>query len=143
VSPALFDVNFLVALAWPNHSMHALAVRYFRETRDHLFATCPITEAGFVRISLNPQIVAETKSCAAALEILQRFRALPGHRFWPDDLDLAAALSLFPLLSGHRQVTDAYLLALADSKGGRLVTFDRAILTMAPPELEKSVILVS
>ncbi|MDP3176706.1 MAG: hypothetical protein Q8M76_02300, partial [Spirochaetaceae bacterium] len=71
MSPALFDVNFLVALAWPNHSMHSLAARYFRETREKGFATCPITEAGFVRISLNPQIVSEAKSCAAVLEILE------------------------------------------------------------------------
>ena len=28
---------------------------------------------------------------------------------------------------GSRQVTDAYLLALAASKGGRFVTFDRAV----------------
>jgi len=30
-------------------------------------------------------------------------------------------------LTGHRQLTDVYLLAVAVSRGGRLVTLDRAV----------------
>lgn len=138
----LLDVNLLIALAWPNHSFHAEAIRWFREHRGTGFATCPITEAGFVRISMNPRAVSESKSSTTVLDILRRFRSLPGHRFWTDDLDLDATLSRFALLTGHRQVTDAYLLALAVSKGGCLATFDRSIAAIAPEDLEGSILLI-
>ena len=52
------------------------------------------------------------------------------HTFWPDDVSLVASgLINWPGLLGHRQVTDAYLLALAVRNKGRLVTFDRRIST--------------
>ena len=34
---------------------------------------------------------------------------------------------------GHRQVTDAHLLALAIGRGGRLATFDRGVTGVVPP----------
>ena len=49
------------------------------------------------------------------------------HAFWPDAVSLldAGRISWSAVL-GARQVTDAYLLALAVEQGGRLVTLDRA-----------------
>ena len=40
-----------------------------------------------------------------------------------------------PLL-GHRQVTDAYLLALAASRGGAVATLDRGMLGVAGGRVE-------
>ncbi len=52
----------------------------------------------------------------------------PDHAFWPDDVNLLeSGLIDWSGVLGHRQVTDAYLLALAVRNGGRLVTFDKRI----------------
>ena len=127
MSVVLLDVNILIALAWPNHESHGLVASWFRSQRDMGFATCPMTEAGFVRISLNPLVVKEAKTPAVVLHLLGRFRALPGHEFWPDTLDLSVAFPGLLPVSGHRQVTDAYLLALALHHGGRLATMNAGI----------------
>ena len=50
----LLDTNLLIALFWPSHVNHALAVKWFTQKRVRGWATCPITEAGFVRIVSNP-----------------------------------------------------------------------------------------
>ena len=44
-------------------------------------------------------------------------------------------------LVGHRQITDAYLVALATSRGGVLATLDRGVLAVVGNN-EKSVELV-
>ena len=49
---ALPDVNVLIALAWPNHVHHDAARSWFAESRATGWATCPVTEAGFVRVGL-------------------------------------------------------------------------------------------
>ena len=52
----------------------------------------------------------------------------PFHSFWSDDLSLVTPGHFdWNRVLGSRQVTDAYLLALAANKGGRFVTFDRAV----------------
>jgi predicted nucleic acid-binding protein len=50
------------------------------------------------------------------------------HEFWPCDLSLLDE-QIFDRsrIHGPRQVTDAYLLALAVARAGRLVTFDQTI----------------
>lgn len=130
---SLLDVNTLLALAWPNHVHHRPAQRWFRDHHAHGWATCPLTESGFVRVSSSPQATAEAKSPAEAVLLLRRLVALEGHAFWADDVSLAREEHL-PLerLIGYRQVTDAHLLTLAIHHGGRLVTFDRAIRTLVP-----------
>ena len=56
---------------------------------------------------------------------------IPGHDFWFDDLPLRNAVAPGTLLGGHRQVTDAYLLALASAHGGVLATLDRGAAALA------------
>ena len=46
----LLDTNVLVALLWPSHGQHEAAVGWFARRRAKGWATCPLTEAGFVRI---------------------------------------------------------------------------------------------
>ena len=61
---------------------------------------------------------------------MEELRLFEGYEFWPDDLTYADA----PLgrIQGHKQVTDAYLVALAAHHGGKLATFDRALAAVHP-----------
>lgn len=52
------------------------------------------------------------------------------HEFWPDDLPLADAIERAGPISGHQQITDAYLVGLAASRGGVMATFDRGVLAL-------------
>lgn len=45
--------------------------------------------------------------------------------FWPDDLSYADIA--WKRVFGRRQVSDAYLAALARARGGRLATLDRGL----------------
>jgi uncharacterized protein len=124
VTTYLLDVNVLVALAFPNHVHHGDVQTWFAKKGAAAFRTCPITETGFVRISSNPAFTPAAVTPGEAVALLERVTQLAGHEFWPDDLRFLAAAGMLAF-SGHRQVTDAYLLALASAHGGRLATLDR------------------
>ncbi len=118
----------LIALAWPSHVHHRQAQEWFARRKKAGFRTCPLTETGFVRISSNPQFTPDAVSPADALALLARITSLPGYEFWPDHLPLVDAAGRDRPISGHRQVTDAYLAGLAAANGGVLATFDRGVL---------------
>ena len=65
----LLDANVLLALAWPQHAHHALAVDWFRRSAARHWATCALTQLAFIRISANPRITVAgtTPRMAAAL----------------------------------------------------------------------------
>lgn len=129
MTTALLDVNALVALAWDSHVHHARVRQWFGEHAGAGWATCPITESGFVRVSSNPKVLPSAIGIAAARGVLSTLRSSSGHRFLDDDVSLTDAD--VPAMTGYRQVTDAHLLALARRRGARLVTFDAAIVTLA------------
>jgi toxin-antitoxin system PIN domain toxin len=134
----LLDVNVLVALAWPNHVHHTVAVEWFRRERDDGWATCPLTESGFVRVSSHPSISGGTVRPSGAVELLARLRGLGTHSFWTDSISFVDSPEVpRQRVHGHRQVTDAHLLAVAASHGGRLVTFDNGV-----AELDESGVVV-
>jgi toxin-antitoxin system PIN domain toxin len=122
---ALLDVNALVALAWDSHVHHAPMRAWFVANSSAGWATCPITESGFVRVSSNPKVLPIAISVDAARGVLSALRARHGHRFLTDDV--SASDSDVPAIAGYRQVTDAHLLTLARRRGVRLVTFDASI----------------
>ena len=96
------------------------------------WATCPVTEVGFVRVSSNARAIPDARTPAQAIGLLVRMRTLPGHVFWSDDVSPTDAdARIFASLVGHRQVTDAHLLTLALRRGGRLATLDRGVLELA------------
>jgi hypothetical protein len=65
--------------------------------------------------------------------------ATPHHRFWPDSASLLeSGTVVWDAVLGPRQVSDAYLLALAVRNAGRLVTFDRGISLRVVPGAEPS-----
>lgn len=117
----LLDANVLIALADAAHVHHAAAVRWFGST-EAPFATCPITQGALLRMMLRSGSVADI---AVAVQVLNVFTAHARHRFWSDDLDYSAVG--WSGVLGHRQVTDAYLAALARKHRGRLATFDAGL----------------
>lgn len=131
MSVGLLDVNMLVALGWSSHAHHSRASQWLIENLDTGWATCPITQCGFVRLSCNSALTPGAVSPADALRLLRQLTASEGHTFWPDDLTLENESIPAGILTGHRQVTDAYLLGLAKKHGGKLVTLDRKLRALA------------
>jgi toxin-antitoxin system PIN domain toxin len=125
---ALLDVNALVALAWDAHVHHEAMATWFDE-RSGPWATCPISEAGFVRISSNSKVVVGALSVDDARGVLCDLRGIGDHRFCGNDVSMTDAD--VPRIFGHRQVTDALLLTVARRAGLPLVTFDAALATLA------------
>jgi toxin-antitoxin system PIN domain toxin len=124
---ALLDVNMLVALSDPEHIHHSRAFAWWNEHQDEGWASCPLTQNGFVRV-ISGAGYKKPRRLADALAQLSGLVALPSHVFWLDDLSLAdPAVFDHGHLLGPNQITDAYLLALAVKNGGRLVTFDRSV----------------
>jgi uncharacterized protein len=130
----LLDVNVLVALSWPDHVAHAVVRGWFARNSQKGWATCPLVQAGFVRIASNPAFSSRSISVQEATEGLRASLASEHHQFWPDSISLAEALQVATKpIKGHQQVTDAYLVALAVVHRGRLATLDRRIALFAPP----------
>lgn len=139
----LLDVNVLVALAWPNHVHHGAASAWFTGARALGWATCPLTESGFVRVSSNPAALPTAVTPAQAVEMIHGYRSLDGHQLWVDDTSLADAHSIdIHQVATYRQVTHAHLLALAIRHDGRLVTLDRRISRFGAPSERRFVIPV-
>jgi toxin-antitoxin system PIN domain toxin len=133
VSAFLLDVNVLVALLWPSQQDHALVQQWFHRNAGGGWATCPITQAGFVRIVSNPSFSRDAIAPQDAVKLLAPNLDHPNHQFWTDDINFVQAAELFQKhLVGHKQVTDAYLLALAIHKKGRLATLDRKLTALLP-----------
>jgi toxin-antitoxin system PIN domain toxin len=125
---ALLDVNALIALAWDSHVHHSSMRAWFAENSGGGWATCPVTESGFVRVSSNPKALPIAIGVEAARGVLSVLRALDGHRFLVDNVSLSDGD--VPVINGYRQVTDAHLLTLARRCGVRLVTFDAGLLAL-------------
>lgn len=119
------DVNVLIALFDPAHVHHESAHLWFETARGDGWATCPITENGFVRVVSNPGYPTVAPSVCEAIDKLTEFCRDKHHRFVPDEVSLRTEGDrLRGLLQGHRQITDAYLIALCRKRGISLVTFD-------------------
>jgi toxin-antitoxin system PIN domain toxin len=115
----LLDANVLVALVSPDHVHHEAAASWLAG-HDDAVATCPITQLALVRVLM--QLGVERPIAAAALDAVV---ANPRHEFWPDTVAVDA--TLLRGVHGHRQVTDAYLAALARAHDGTLATLDAGL----------------
>jgi toxin-antitoxin system PIN domain toxin len=132
VKPALLDTNVLLALAWPNHQHHASAHRWFRAEARHGWATCALTQLGFVRLSSNPAYTSAAVLPQEAASLLRELVAHKQHRFWSSPG--AAKPAIFLRTLGHQQVIDAYLIEVARRQRGRLVTLDAKLPVHAEDE---------
>lgn len=127
----LLDVNLLVALSWPRHEAHARAQGWFGRNAHLGWATCPMVQAGFVRVISNPAFSPHAVSVMEAVRALSGSTQSASHRFWDDDVRLDEALQLADARTvGHRQVTDLYLLGLAIRHRGKLATLDRRLASL-------------
>lgn len=134
---SLLDVNVLIALLDENHVHHPDASAWFADHVDQGWASCPITQNGCLRIVSHPRYP-NSIEVSDAMSRLKTAVATPYHRFIPDDISLLDdnTIDHRHLLVSHRQLTGAYLLALAVAHGGRLVTFDRSVPVATVPEAE-------
>ena len=127
----LLDVNVLMALLWENHEQHERARRWLRTVTE--FATCPVSQLGFARISAHPML-GFGMTPEQAFGVLRRFLADPRHRFIPDDLSCEDRVLLTERIPGSNHVTDHYLAALARQHGLALATFDEPLSRAFPDE---------
>lgn len=128
MSATLLDVNVLIALFDAAHPSHDEAHDYFASLGDRRWATTPLTIDGFVRVVSNPAYPTTNVTPREAAAQLRELSRSNRHVFWSDDVSLLSE-ELFRLdaISGHRQISDIRLLALAVRRGGRLATFDRKL----------------
>jgi len=122
----LLDANVLIAATVADHEHHARARDWL--SSDRLFATCPSTQGSLVRF------IVRVASIDHALDALSILTTNTRHEFWPDASPYDA--DVLRNVTGHRQVTDAYLAALAAKHDGRLATFDRGLSLVRPDVVE-------
>jgi hypothetical protein len=95
-----------------------------------------VTESGFVRVSSNRRVLPDARTPAEAIELLRALRAVESHEFWSDDVsptdEPGGTRGPFARAVGHRQITDAHLLALAIRRHGCVATFDRGLPELVP-----------
>lgn len=135
---ALLDVNVLLALAWPTHQHHQAAHKWFHRDARKGWATCALTQLGFVRLSSNPAYTADAVSPQSAAALLSRLTAHVHHLYWSD----LPALDVDTLrhAAGHQQVMDAYLVGLARVRKGHVVSFDTRLAAHAATAGEATII---
>ena len=119
---ALLDTNVLLALAWPNHQHHAQAHAWFAAKAKKGWATCALTQLGFIRLSSNPAYTANAVSPQDAAALLGQWTRLKAHRFWSSPK--ADDPAIYARAIGHQQVNDAWLVEVARRNDSRLVTLD-------------------
>lgn len=133
MSRALLDINVVLALLDSDHVDHHRARDWLSREIGTGWASCAITQNGVVRIMSQPRYPSPVPPAVVA-GLLEQACSTPHHEFWPCEISLLDSTVvdrgrlLFP-----RQVTDAYLLALAVRRGGRFVTFDRSVALSAVP----------
>lgn len=129
----LLDVNVLLALLDADHVDHTRARAWLSDVVTEGWASCPITENGFVRIISQPRYPSPV-SPSVAVDLLARATATDLHEFWACDVSLLdSAVVDRTRVHGPRQVTHAYLLAMATAHGGSFATFDRSVVLSAVP----------
>lgn len=140
---SLLDVNVLIALSDPEHHHHQIARNWFVSSGQERLGICPLTEAGFLRVTTNPAFHPNPRTLEHAIAILQFLKGHPGYWYCPIDRSWVTLTSPFAArISGHQQVTDAYLLGLAIKENGVLVTFDHDIKYMAGAEFSRNVLIL-
>lgn len=121
----LLDGNVLYAQIGQAHVHHASAQQWFADQAG-AFATCPITQGSLLRLAMR------LGGCGIgqALAVLKAVTAHPKHCFWPDELPCQTVR--WAGVTVHRQLTDAYLAALARHHSGKLASFDAGLVAMHP-----------
>jgi toxin-antitoxin system PIN domain toxin len=120
----LLDVNMLMALLRENHEQHNLARSWFRGVSA--FATCPVVQLGFARVSSHP-LLGYGLTPEMAFGVLRQFTS--------DDLSCTDRVVRTDLMASANQITDRYLVALARQHGFSLATFDQPLARSTADEI--------
>ena len=114
-----------------------------RRTTRRGWATCPVTQSGFVRVSSNRKVVPAAWRPGQAILLLREMTSGGGHVFWADDTSIArsrwvAAERLKGFTARRR---DAHLVALCLERKGCLVTFDGGVAHVLPKGIDADAVL--
>ena len=135
----LLDVNVLLALLWPTHPDFAVADAWFRSHSQETWATCALTQSGFIRISAQNSFKHGGRSLDAIAAGLEMATASVRHRFLTIDFSFKTVGEICTGgVIGHRQITDAYLLALAVKSNAKFVTLDTGVRQLLATEKERA-----
>ncbi len=116
---ALVDINLLLAVGWESHEHHREAKAWLTGVKR--FATCAITELGFLRVSMSPGYRAEFSSAVA---VMAAIRKLNSAVFLAGDI----SIEQLPVLPRYQETTDAWLVALARQHNLQFATLDEALI---------------
>jgi uncharacterized protein len=124
----LLDVNVLVAIFDESHVHHAAAMALIEKPKIQI-ATCALTENGVLRVMNLPSY---GEYGAAGFEAITKKLSLlcsdKDHQYFSCDVSLKdKALINWARVTGHNQITDVYLLALAVANRSALATFDQRV----------------
>jgi uncharacterized protein len=139
----LLDVNVLIALVEPGHEHYSRVQKWFGASGKASFILCPLTEAGFLRITTNPAFRPGPRPTEQSIAVLQALKSHPQYSYWDMGESWVNLTSRFAWrVLGHQQVTDAYLLGLAIKESGILVTFDRGLRYLAGSEFSRNLLVL-
>lgn len=142
MSRALLDINVLLALFDSDHIDHRRAHEWLDTEIGSGWASCPITQNGFVRVISQPRYP-NPIAPHDAIGRLGRACATEHHEFWACDVSVLDPDQIDPSrIHGPRQLTDAYLLSLAIANRGRFVTFDQSVPLAAVPSADEAALVV-
>jgi toxin-antitoxin system PIN domain toxin len=139
----LLEVHVLLALSWPNHVHHQAARSWFGSIENSGWATCGVTESGFIRVSSNHRVTPDARTPAEAALLLHQICQRGAHSFISEDISLARDHEVMERLNvGSAHVTDTHLILIAGHMGWGFATFDRRAADMAK-ELDVDCVLLS
>lgn len=113
------DVNLLLAYGWRSHANH-MECRTWLDSLPK-FATCAITELGFLRVSMSPAYRASYEN---AMKVLAELTSRRSATFLACNLPT----TLMPRVSSYKDTTDCYLVELAHMSAYQFATLDEGIL---------------
>ena len=117
--------------SWPSsigdHILHEQGRRWLEQEVHHGWASCAVTQNGFIRILSQPGYP-NPVSTAKAIQLLAAATSTVHHEHWRSEVSILDGTTFdHARIHGPRQLTDVYLVGLAAHHGGRLVTFDQTI----------------
>lgn len=134
----LLDVNVLLALQWENHPHHSIAKTWYVANSTKGWASCALTQAGYIRISSQNAFQNGGASVADVAQGFHDFSTKSRHRFLSLDFPFEEVRRVCTGgLVGHRQVADAFLLTLAINHKIKFVTLDRRVVQLLATDLER------
>ncbi|MDR3228740.1 MAG: PIN domain-containing protein [Puniceicoccales bacterium] len=125
----LLDGNVLIAANILAHPHNARANAWLAAHPDDLLATCSVTEGTLLRFIMRTEPSMAARA-AKAWDTLNKFCARPDHVFLEGDFSYRKVNHAS--LTGHKEVTDAWLAQLARRQGVRVVTFDSGFVVRDP-----------